>query len=60
MHEIAHHFLTRRELLQRCGTGFGALALTSLLADDVSSTPHSAFRTPMIRLRPNPRISRPK
>ena len=43
---IAHHFLTRRELLQRCGTGFGALALTSLLADDVSSTPHSAFRAP--------------
>lgn len=28
-----HHFLTRREAINRCGAGFGALALGSLMAE---------------------------
>src|SRR5688500_16068685 len=35
-HELEHLALTRRELLQRCGMGFGALALGSMLAPSSS------------------------
>src|SRR3989440_6999851 len=34
---IRDHFLTRRQMLQRCGMGFGALALGSLLTGEAAS-----------------------
>jgi hypothetical protein len=55
---IADHFLTRRELLQRCGTGLGSLALTTLLADKVSANPQSA--NPLATKKPHfaPKVKR--
>ena len=40
------NFLTRREMLERCGFGLGAIALTSLLDGNSLATPHSALRIP--------------
>jgi hypothetical protein len=37
----AHAFLTRRQLLSRCGTGLGALALSTLFSDLASANPQS-------------------
>jgi hypothetical protein len=34
---IRDHFLTRRQMLQRCGMGFGALALGSLMTGEAAS-----------------------
>lgn len=36
---LADHFLTRREFLHRCGIGFGALGLASLLAPTALAEP---------------------
>src|SRR5262245_883390 len=39
--------ISRRELLRRCGMGFGALALTDLLAQSArSDNPQPAIRNP--------------
>ena len=36
---LEHAFLTRRQLLSRCGTGLGALALSTILADAANLSP---------------------
>ncbi|MSU78508.1 MAG: DUF1501 domain-containing protein [Gemmataceae bacterium] len=50
---LAHHALTRRELLARCGTGFGSLGLMSLLASsgNLTATP-TTTRTNLSPLSP--------
>jgi hypothetical protein len=50
---LEHLFLTRRELLQRCGMGFGMLGLSSLLMPAAEATPvHPlAPRRPHFRAR---------
>src|SRR4051794_5873571 len=44
---FSSNYLNRREMLLKAGTGFGALALSSLLANDVlaDGTPDRAFPT---------------
>ena len=44
--ELEDKFLTRREMLERCGFGLGALALNSLLDGKALATPHSAIQNP--------------
>jgi hypothetical protein len=44
--DLEHHFLTRRELLSRCGTGMGAYALGMLLAEPASAGPDPAITNP--------------
>ena len=39
---LEHLALTRRELLQRCGMGFGAMALGSMLAPEIASAAEAA------------------
>lgn len=34
--------LTRREMLQRCGVGFGSVALSAMLASEAAAKPHRA------------------
>ena len=44
---------SRREMLQRCANGFGALALTSLLAEEEARAAESRSRNPLAPQKPH-------
>ncbi len=57
---MSHHreqledlFLTRRELLARCGTGFGALALAGILGNEASAAADARSLTPLAPQAPH-------
>jgi hypothetical protein len=45
--------LSRREMLSRCGAGFGGLAFTDLLARSLQATPSSDSRHPLAEREPH-------
>ena len=45
-------FLTRREMLSRCGMGMGAVALTSLLGDSLQGAPAGEAINPLAAKKP--------
>jgi hypothetical protein len=61
--DVADNFLTRRQMLERCGFGLGAIALTSLLEGNaLAANPPSAIRNPQSNtpLAPKPPHFAPK
>jgi hypothetical protein len=58
---LSHHFLTRRELLQRCGTGLGSLALATMRTDETPArSPSSILPSQFAPKRPHfaPKVKR--